>query len=159
MQAGDVRQIKAAIEQGFARLLLLVSTVAVRGDGGRVARRDQHDHGQHPQPALAIRRPAQHRRHPQRLLRLVLAEALLLGIIGIGLGLVAGLQMSIDAHELSRIVLGYAPPPTEVPWGIIMIGTVLVLLIAWSRASCRRSPSHAQNRWNCCTGGSGVDVV
>jgi putative ABC transport system permease protein len=63
------------------------------------------------------------------LLRLVLAEALLLGLVGVGLGLAAGLQLSIDAHQLSRILLGYAPP-VAVPWGIIIIGTSVVLLIA-----------------------------
>ena len=60
---------------------------------------------------------------------MVLAEALLLGMIGAGLGIVAGLQMSIDAHQLSHIILGYAPA-TTVPWGIILIGTAVVLLIA-----------------------------
>ncbi len=129
MRAGDVRHIKAAIQQGFGRLLLLISTVAFAamavaslGVTNTImasirSRRWQFGVLR----SIGVTRSG--------LLRLVLAEALLLGMIGVGLGLVAGFQLSIDAHELSHIILGYSAP-TEVPWGILIFGTALVLLIA-----------------------------
>jgi putative ABC transport system permease protein len=129
MRAGDIRKIKYEIQKGFGRILLLVSTVAFCAMGVASlgvtntimasirSRRWQ----------FGILRSIGVTRG--QLLRMVLAEALLLGIVGCGLGWVAGLQLSVDAHQLSKIILGYDPPVT-VPWGIIIIGTAIVLLIA-----------------------------
>ncbi len=124
-----MRHIKASIEQGFSRLLLLVSTVAFAamavaslGVTNTIMASIRSRRWQ-----FGILRSIGMMR--SGLLRMVLAEALLLGMIGAGLGIVAGLQMSIDAHQLSHIILGYAPK-TTVPWGIILIGTAVVLLIA-----------------------------
>jgi putative ABC transport system permease protein len=129
MRAGDVRHIKAMIQEGFGRLLLLVSTVAFcamavasLGVTNTIMASIRSRRWQ-----FGILRSIGVTR--SGLLRLVLAEALLLGLVGVGLGLAAGLQLSIDAHQLSRILLGYAPP-VAVPWGIIIIGTSVVLLIA-----------------------------
>ena len=129
MRAGDVRHIKAMIEQGFYRLLLLVSTVAFcamavasLGVTNTIMASIRSRRWQ-----FGILRSVGVTR--SQLLRLVLAEALLLGIVGCGLGLIAGIEMSIDAHQLSRITLGYAPP-IVVPWGIVWIGTGIVLAIA-----------------------------
>jgi putative ABC transport system permease protein len=129
MRAGDVRHIKAMIQGGFGRLLLLVSTVAfcamavaslgVTNTIMASIRSRRWQFGV--LRSIGVTRSG--------LLRMVLAEALLLGIVGVGLGLAAGLQLSIDAHQLSKVVIGYAPP-TYIPWGIITIGTAVVLLIA-----------------------------
>ena len=64
------------------------------------------------------------------LLRLVLAEATLLGLVGCGLGLVAGLHMAIDASQLSAVIIGYKPPMV-IPWPIVWIGLAIVLLISF----------------------------
>jgi putative ABC transport system permease protein len=129
MDVGDVRHIKYMIEKTFQRLLLLVSTVAfcamavaslgVTNTIMASIRSRRWQFGV--LRSIGVTRSG--------LLRLVLAEALLLGMVGCGMGLIAGLEMSIDAHQLSRIILGYYPPAV-VPWGIIIIGTTLVLLIA-----------------------------
>ena len=128
-QAYDVRQIKKWIQDGFARLLMLVSTVAFAamavaslGVTNTIMASIRSRRWQ-----FGILRSIGVTR--SGLLRLVMAEALLLGLVGVGLGMIAGLQLSIDAHQLSRLVLGYAPP-TTIPWGIITIGTAVVLMIA-----------------------------
>jgi len=64
-----------------------------------------------------------------QLLRLVLAEATLLGLVGVALGLSAGALMSVNARGLSRITIGYVPP-VVVPWGIIWAGAGTVMLIS-----------------------------
>jgi putative ABC transport system permease protein len=129
MRAGDVRQIKYQIETSFAHLILLVSTVAFAAMGiaslgvtntimaSVRSRRWQ----------FGILRSVGMTR--STLLRLVLAEAALLGMIACGLGLAAGSLMSIDAHALSVNVTGYDPPIT-VPWTIVGIGVLLVMAIS-----------------------------
>ncbi len=64
-----------------------------------------------------------------QLLRLVLAEAFLIGLVGVALGLAAGAVMAVDAKALSRLTTGYAPP-TAVPWGVIGIGVGIVMAIS-----------------------------
>jgi putative ABC transport system permease protein len=129
MRAGDIRHIKAAIQQGFERLLLLVSTVAfcamavaslgVTNTIMASIRSRRWQFGV--LRSIGVTRSG--------LLRLVMAEALLLGIVGCALGLIAGIEMSFDAHQLSLLILGYNPP-IAVPWGIILIGTAVVLFVA-----------------------------
>jgi putative ABC transport system permease protein len=77
------------------------------------------------------------------LVRLVLAEATLIGLIGCGLGLTAGIEMSIDAHQLGVLTLGYNPP-LAVPWGMIWLGTAIVMGLSmlasfWPAVSTARS--------------------
>jgi putative ABC transport system permease protein len=62
-------------------------------------------------------------------MRLVLAEAVLLGLVACALGLAAGLMMSLNAHRMAAETVGYAPP-INVPWGIVVIGTGVVMAIA-----------------------------
>ena len=129
MRAGDIRHIKASIQEGFERLLLLVSTVAfcamavaslgVTNTIMASIRSRRWQFGV--LRSIGVTRGG--------LLRLVLAEALLLGIVGCALGLIAGIEMSFDAHKLSLLILGYSPP-IAVPWGIILIGTAVVLFVA-----------------------------
>ena len=64
------------------------------------------------------------------LLRLILAEATLLGLVGVGLGLVAGLHMAFDARQYSADIIGYKPDMV-IPWPIVWIGTAIILLISF----------------------------
>ena len=78
-----------------------------------------------------------------QLLRLVLAESFLIGLVGCALGLAAGYEMSIDAGQLSAVLTGYKPP-MYIPWPIIWLGTGIVMAISllasvWPAASVARS--------------------
>jgi putative ABC transport system permease protein len=143
LRAGDVRQIKYAVEKAYYRLLLLVSTVAFSamavaslGVTNTVmasirARRWQFGVLR----AVGVGRG--------QLLRLVLAEAILLGFAGITLGLAAGLEMSVDARKLSGVVMGYMPD-LLIPWHIVATGCGAVLAVAliaslWPAISVARS--------------------
>ena len=64
-----------------------------------------------------------------QLLRLILAEATLLGLVGCALGLAAGALMSLNARGLSALTIGYVAPP-DPPWGIIWAGSGVVMFIA-----------------------------
>jgi putative ABC transport system permease protein len=78
-----------------------------------------------------------------QLVRLVLAEALLLGIVGCALGLTMGYLMSVNAMGLNRYLLGYVTELTP-PWGMIGIGVGIILTVSllaslWPAASVARS--------------------
>ncbi len=129
MRAGDVRELKYQITTTFGRIILLISTVAFAAMG--VASLGV---------ANTIMASIRSRRWQfgilrsigvtrSLLLRMVLAEGLLLGLVGCGLGLASGAIMSIDAHKLSISITGYNPP-MSVPWTMIGIGTLIVLAIA-----------------------------
>ena len=64
-----------------------------------------------------------------QLLRLILAEGLLLGLVGCALGLVAGLQMSLNANAFSHRMIGYAPP-IEVPWPMVWTGLIVIIAVS-----------------------------
>jgi putative ABC transport system permease protein len=129
MQAYDIRQVKYAITSAFEHLLLLVSSVAfsamavaslgVTNTVMASIRSRQWQFGI--LRSIGVTR--------SQLLRLVMAEAMLLGLVGVGLGLAAGALMSVNAHALSRHLFGYAPP-ISVPWPIIWIGCGIVVGIA-----------------------------
>ena len=123
-------QVKYAILQSFNRLLLLVSSVAFAAMGVS---------------ALGVTNTIMASIRSRRwqfgvlrsvgvtrggLLRLVLAEATLLGLVGVGLGLVAGLHMAFDARQFSADIIGYKPDMV-VPWPIVWIGTAIILLISF----------------------------
>jgi putative ABC transport system permease protein len=128
MQAYDVRQIKHAIQQAFRNLLLLVSSVAFSATAvaslgvtntimaGVRSRRWQFGVLR----SIGVTRG--------QLLRLVLAEAMLLGIIGCSLGAAIGMLSAMNARGFSRMLIGYAPPMT-VPWGMIFIGVGSVMVV------------------------------
>jgi len=126
----DVRQVKYAIIWSFNRLLLLVSSVAFAamlvsalGVTNTIMASIRSRRWQ-----FGVLRSVGVTRGG--LLRLVMAEAALLGIVGCGLGLIAGLHMSIDARQFSALIIGYKPP-TVVPWAIVWIGMGVVLLITF----------------------------
>jgi putative ABC transport system permease protein len=129
MRAGDVREIKYNIQLGFHRILMLISTVALAamavsslGVTNTImasVRTRQWQFGV--LRSIGVTR--------SQLLRLVLAEAFLLGLVGVGLGLVAGFEMTFNANALGAIVTGYAPP-IAVPWPAIFWGVGAVLAIS-----------------------------
>jgi putative ABC transport system permease protein len=147
LQGGDVRHIKARIEQTFRRILMLMSTVALAAIGVASlgvtntimasirSRRWQ----------LGILRGLGLTR--SQLLRLIIAEGLLLGLVGSALGLIAGLQMSYNANLFGHRMLGYRPP-IDIPWHMVWIGvgaiaaiSILASLFPAISAS-RREPLH-----------------
>jgi putative ABC transport system permease protein len=129
MNAYDVRHIKSDITNGLRKLLLVVSTVAFSAMGVASlgvtntimasirSRRWQFGILR----SIGVTRSG--------LLRLVMAEAVLLGIVGCALGLAAGMLMFADAHELGRMVVGYKPP-ASIPWAFIALGVGIVMLIS-----------------------------
>ncbi len=141
MKLGDVRQIKEQIVGSFRKLLLLVSTVALAamavaslGVTNTVIASVRSRQWQ-----FGILRSIGLTRG--ELLRLVIAEATLIGLIGVSMGLVAGMEMSADAHRIGVLSVGYNPP-TVVPWGMLALGTLIVMGLsilasfwpAWSTA-------------------------
>lgn len=129
MRAGDVREIKFRIEQTFYRMLLLVSTVAFAAMGVASlgvtntilasirTRRWQ----------FGILRSIGLTR--SQLLRLVLAEAILLALVGCVMGVAAGLEMSVNAEAVSVVVTGYVPRMV-IPWHYVLLGVELVILVS-----------------------------
>ncbi len=129
MDAGDVRQIKYGIQKGLSRLLLLVSTVAYAamavaslGVTNTIMASIRSRRWQ-----FGVLRSIGVTRG--QLLRMVLAEAVLLGIAGIGLGLSAGFVMAIDARQGWGLFLGYSPPMV-VPWATLGIGVAVLMSVS-----------------------------
>lgn len=129
MRAGDVRQIKARIQESFTNMLLLVSTVAFAamavaalGVTNTVMASIRTRRWQ-----FGILRSIGVTR--SQLLRLVLAEALLLGAIASVVGAVAGLEMSVNAEAMVVLVTGYKPP-LVIPWNYVFIGAGIVLTVS-----------------------------
>lgn len=127
--AGDVRQIKYNIERGFYRLLDLISTVAVAamalaslGVANTIMASVRSRRWQ-----FGVLRSVGLGRGD--LLRLILAEAIMLGLVGVALGLGAGLEISVDARRLSGVVLGYSPP-MQIPWRVVVEGCVALVAVA-----------------------------
>jgi putative ABC transport system permease protein len=128
LEVGDVREIKSKIQRGLYDLLDLLSTVgfaamAVASMGvtntlmaGVRSRRWQ----------FGILRSIG--LTGGQLVRLVLAEAILLGLIGCVLGLSAGFLMTMDATALTGVMLGYKPP-LIVPWLFILLGVAAVMVM------------------------------
>lgn len=129
LAAGDVRQIKYGIESGFYRLLDLISTVAVAamalaslGVANTIMASVRSRRWQ-----FGVLRSIGLGRGD--LLRLILAEAAMLGLVGVVLGLGAGLEISVDARKLSGAVLGYSPPML-IPWRIVAEGCLALMAVA-----------------------------
>ena len=127
--AGDVRHIKYEIERAFYHLLDLISTIAIAamalaslGVANTIMASVRSRRWQ-----FGVLRGIGLGRGD--LLRLILAEAAMLGLVGVALGLAAGLEISIDARRLNGAVLGYAPP-MNVPWGIVACGCLSVVVVS-----------------------------
>lgn len=129
LDAGDVRHIKHAIQELLRFLLNLVSLIAYAAMGiawfgvtntimASIRTRRWH---------MGILRSIGVTRG--QLLRLVLAEAVLLSIVGILIGLLAGFVLAVDAHHLWGVIIGYRPP-LLIPWPAVVIGMISVLVVA-----------------------------
>jgi putative ABC transport system permease protein len=128
LDAGDVREIKAKLQSTFANLLLLASTVAFAamavaslGVVNTVMASIRSRLWQ-----FGVLRSIGLTRG--QLLRLVIAEIILLAIVGCALGLAAGLEMAMGAKQVAAIVAGLTIP-NIFPWGIIGIGIAAMVLI------------------------------
>ncbi|HMB94819.1 MAG TPA: FtsX-like permease family protein, partial [Tepidisphaeraceae bacterium] len=129
LEAGDVRQIKFGIQQALARVLLLISTIAYAamavaslGVTNTIMASIRSRRWQ-----FGILRSIGATRG--QLLRLVLAEAILIGVVSVALGLCAGFEMSIDAWRSWQTFFGYSPAMV-VPWSTIGIGASVVIAVA-----------------------------
>jgi putative ABC transport system permease protein len=129
LRAGDVRHIKYSIENAFQHLLLILSSVAFAamavaslGVTNTVMASVRSRRWQ-----FGVLRSVGLTRG--ELLRLVMAESILLGMVGVALGVTAGGFMSLDARALSGSTLGYSPP-IVIPWGISIIGCCAVMFVA-----------------------------
>lgn len=128
-KVGDVRKIKEDVTKGFARILLLMTTIAMSAMG--VA-------------ALGVTNTVMASVRSRlwqfgvlrsigvtrgQLIRIVLAEALLLGGVGVVLGLVGGTIMTTNGLGMARYIVGYVPPLAP-PWGMIALGIAVTLAVA-----------------------------
>jgi len=129
LRSGDTRVIKSKVEQGFYRILTLISSVAFAAMA--VASLGVTN---------AIMASVRSRRWQfgvlrsvgvlrGQLLRLVICEAIMLGLIAVALGLAAGLEMAIDARQLTSGLLGYTPPMV-IPRLPLAIGVAAVMMIS-----------------------------
>lgn len=129
ISVADVRQLKHDISEGLRTLLLVGSTVAwaamaVASLGvvntimaGVRARRYQ----------FGILRAVGLTR--EELMRLVLAEALLLGIVAALLGTAAGFMMTLNGRRVGEMVVGY-DVPLHVAWSVLWTGVSAVLAVS-----------------------------
>ena len=143
LQAGDVRHIKRDMKAAFAKVTLmifvvpmgalLVASLGVTNTIMASVRIRRWQLG-------VLRSVGLTRGH---LLRLVLAEATLVGVVGAALGCVAGAIFSVDGHAMTRIAVGYESA-IVVPWGIVSLGVGVVMAVAvlaglWPAVSVARA--------------------
>lgn len=129
VNVADVRQLKDMIQRGLRRLLSVASTVAwgallVAGLGVTntiVASIRSRSWQFGVLRSIGLTRGT--------LLRIVLCEAILLGVIGAAMGVMCGLMMTIDGRQLMTITIGHHPP-IDIPWGIVLLGTSVVASIS-----------------------------
>jgi putative ABC transport system permease protein len=62
------------------------------------------------------------------LLRLLLAEAVLLSLVGVALGVGFGLLLATNAKHLYSVALGF-DPPLVLPWDLIGLAAVIVVVL------------------------------
>jgi len=129
MRVGDVREIKHKMQEGFGRLLLVVSTVALAamavsslGVTNTIMASVRSRRWQ-----FGILRSIGVTRW--QLVRLVFAEAVLIGLVGVALGLGSGLTIALNAKHLTTLVIGYNPP-LLIPWPMIGVGCAAVMLVS-----------------------------
>jgi putative ABC transport system permease protein len=129
MRSGDVRHIKQQIEGDLKNFLLLISTVAFAamavaslGVTNTIMASIRTRRWQ-----FGILRSIGVTR--SQLLRLVIAEAILLGLVGCALGVPAGLQLAIDAQAVQVAVTGYAPA-LYIPWNFVALGVGIIIAVA-----------------------------
>jgi putative ABC transport system permease protein len=143
MEAGDVRQIKEQMQSTFHQLLAIVSVVpfaalfvASLGVTNTIMASIRVRRWQ-----LGVLRSIGLTR--SQLMRLVFSEALLVGVVASGLGLIAGAVMAVDGHQMSWIVSGLHPS-IVVPWSYVVIGVGVVMFVsilagAWPAVNVSRT--------------------
>ena len=129
IRVSDVRQLKYEIQQGLRNLLVVAGTVAwaalaVASLGvantvmaGVRARRYQ----------LGVLRAVGVTRG--ELLRLILAEAALLGLAAAALGVAAGLTMALNARRLQEWTTGYVPE-LRIAWDAVALSVAVVIAVS-----------------------------
>jgi putative ABC transport system permease protein len=127
--AADARKVKRGIDQALGGLLDLISTIALAAIGVAAlgvtntiiasvrSRRWQMGVLR----SLGLTRGA--------LTRLILAEAVMIGVVASVLGVGGGLLLSYDANHLSAEIIGYVVP-VVIPWGVLGMGVGLTLGVA-----------------------------
>jgi putative ABC transport system permease protein len=143
MKIGDIRAVKYAVQEGFRKLLMFVSSVAIAamvvaslGVTNTIMASIRSRRW-----SFGVLRSIGVTR--SQLLRMVMAEATLLGLVGVMLGLAAGALMSLDARGLSRLTIGYVPP-VAVPWNVVWVGSLAIMTISivasiWPAVSVART--------------------
>ena len=143
LQAGDVRHIKEGMETAFRDVRLMVAIVPIGallvaslGVTNTIMASVRVRRWQ-----LGVLRSVGLTRG--QLLRLVLGEAALVGVVGAALGTFAGALLTVDGHAMTNIVAGYHPP-IVVPWAYVLGGIAVVLGVAvaagvWPAVSVARS--------------------
>ncbi len=143
LQAGDVRHIKEGMDTAFRDVRLMVAVVPIGallvaslGVTNTIMASVRVRRWQ-----LGVLRSVGLTRG--QLLRLVLGEAALVGVVGAALGTFAGALLTVDGHALTNIVAGYHPP-VVVPWAYVLGGIAVVLGVAvaagvWPAVSVARS--------------------
>ena len=128
LKVADIRELKHNITKTFERLLFFASTVAwlamlvaSLGVGSALVAGIRTR-----QWRLGVLRSIGLTR--AELLRLLLAEAMLLSLVGVALGVGFGLLLSMNAKHLYSIALGF-DPPLLLPWDIIGIASAAVMLL------------------------------
>jgi putative ABC transport system permease protein len=126
LKAGDVRHIKEGMQKAFLDVLAIIAivpagalAVASLGVTNTIMASVRVRRWQ-----LGVLRSVGLTRG--QLVRLVLGEAALVGLVGAALGLVAGTVLTIDGHAMLNVVTGYRPA-ISVPWGIVSSGVGVVL--------------------------------
>ncbi|MBI1368262.1 MAG: FtsX-like permease family protein [Planctomycetes bacterium] len=127
--AADARRIKRGVDKALGQLLDLMSTIALAAIGVAAigvtntivasvrSRRWQFGVLR----SLGLTRGA--------LLRLVLGEAMLIGIVAALVGTAGGLQLSVCANHLSAEVLGYVVP-LVLPMRMLVSGVLITMIVA-----------------------------
>jgi hypothetical protein len=127
---GDVREIKAEIENGLRKLIDLATTVALAaiavaslGVINTIMASVRTRRWQ-----LGVLRSIGVTRG--QMLRLILSEGLLLGLVGCALGVGTGLLMTFNANGMSGKMIGYAPP-IVIPWDKVGGGALIIMGVAF----------------------------
>jgi putative ABC transport system permease protein len=143
LQAGDVRHIKEDMRKAFGTVTLVILIVPVGalivaslGVTNTIMASVRVRRWQ-----LGVLRSVGLTRG--ELLRMILGEAALVGVVGAALGCVSGALFSVDGHAMTRIAVGYQSA-VVVPWGIVSIGVGVVLAVAvlaglWPAVSVARA--------------------
>jgi putative ABC transport system permease protein len=129
LQAGDVRGMKEKMTKAFGEVLLVISAVpfgamavASLGVTNTIMASVRTRRWQ-----LGVLRAIGLTR--SQLLRLILGESILIGVVGVAMGIAAAALLIADGHEMNRLATGYHPN-IAIPWGIVTTGIVAVVVVA-----------------------------